>query len=138
MIPLTNLHAGRVVDQIKQNLIGIQNDLRRNAMTHKTMALEQSPTLSTLQTFVLDCANQYLRRLQWLIDLRANVSRRTRLQEGLSRIGLTEADVADVATALRQAAIALRDAPRGTYDEIISACDSVIAFVDAPESLWPE
>lgn len=137
-IPVTNLHKQRVADQIRQNLIGLQRDMLTNAITHKAMAQAQSPNLATLQTFVRDCALEYLRRLQWLIDLRADASKRARLVDALSKMGWTEADVTDVATPLRQAAVTLRDAPRTSYAEIISACDSLVAFVDAPESLWPE
>jgi len=137
-IPLTNLHKGRVVEQIKQNLIGLQNDMRRNAQTHKAMALAQSPPLEVLQSFVSDCAFSYLNRSQWMIDLRANTTKRQRLIDILTLMGWTETDLTDVAAPLRQAALALQSAPRTTFAEIITACDAVLVSIDAPESLWPE
>ena len=137
-IPLTTIHADRVVNQITQNLTGLQRDMVRNANTHKAMATAQSPPLATLQAFVADSAQEYLRRLQWLIDLRNDPVRRQRMVNILNQRGWTEADITDVATPLRQAAIALRDAPRSTYAEIITACNNLLATVDPPDSLWPE
>ena len=137
-IPLTNLHKGRVVEQIRQNLIGLQNDMRHNALTHRAMAQAQSPALAILQGFVADAAAAYLTRMQWLIDLRNAPVRRQRLLDILTLMGWTEADITDAATPLRAAAVALRDAPKTSYAEIVTACDAVLASVDAPESLWPE
>jgi hypothetical protein len=137
MIPITNLQNGRVVDQIRSNLMGLQNDMLRNAASHKAMALAQIP-LAQVQQFISDCAAEYLKRLQWLIDLRNDPVRRARLLAILTLMGWTENDITDVATPLRQAAVGLRDAPRTSYAEIIAACDSLTAFVDKPDSLWPE
>jgi hypothetical protein len=137
-ITQTRLHASRVVDQIRQNLTNLQIAMRRNAETHKAMAQAQSPSLSVLQTFVADCATRYLGNIQWIADLRADATRRTRMLNALTLMGWDESDIVDVATDLRNAALALQAAPINTYAEIIAACDAVIATVDAPESLWPE
>jgi hypothetical protein len=137
-IPLTNLHKGRIVEQISQNLVGLQNDIRRNAQAHKSMALAQSPDLATLQSFISDCVAEYLKRCKWIIDLRADPSRKARLLDALTKYGWTEADIVDVLTPMRAAVITLRDAPRTTYAQIISACDAVIVAVEPPDSLWPE
>lgn len=137
-IPLTRLHKARVVDQIRQNLVGLQQDMVRNAKSHKTMAAAQSPPRATLAVFVLDSATEYLRRLQWVIDLQNDPTRKARMIEILTSMGWTEADIVDVVVPLRQAAIALRDASKNTYAQIVAACDQLLAAVDAPDSLWPE
>lgn len=137
-IPLTNLHKGRIVEQIQQNLVGLQNDIRLNAFAHKAMAQAQSPDLATLQKYVADCVAEYLKRFKWVIDLRADPVRKARLLDALTKYGWTEADIVDVVTPMRAAVIALRDAPRTTYAQIVSACDAVIAAVEPPDSLWPE
>lgn len=137
-IPLTNLHKNRVCDQIRQLLMNTQRDLRNNALAHKAMAQAQSPSLATLQGFVSACALTYLANLQLIIDLRADPVKRQRLLDAIGLMGWTETDITDVVTSLRQAAIGLRDAPRTSYVEISSACDSLLAFVDAPPTLWPE
>ena len=137
-ITITAVHKRRLVNQIEQNLTGLQRDMHHNAVTHKAMAQSQSPNVDILATFVRDAALEYLRRLQWIIDLRANPIRRQRLVDMLASAGWTEQEVIDFVQELRNAAIALRDAPRTTYAEIIMACDQLLATVDAPESLWPE
>ncbi len=116
----------------------MQLDMVKNALAHKAMALAQSPNLATLQTFVRDTALNYLALLQRVIDLRDDPVKRQRLLDTLAKMGWTEADIVDVLTALRLVAIALRDAPRTTYAEIVIACDAVLASVAMPDSLWPE
>lgn len=138
MIPTTNLHAFRVLDQIRMTLINTQRDMIRNATAHRAMAVAQSPSVAVLRGFVNDAALAYLAHLQWIIDLRDNPVREQRLLDALAKWGWTEADVVDVVTSLRQPAVALRDASKTTYVEIISACDAVLAAVNAPETLWPE
>ena len=137
-IPVTAIHKRRIITQIENNITGLQRDMVQNALTHKTMAQAQSPSVEVLATFVTDAAIQYVRRLQWIIDLRTNATRRQRLIDMLTSAGWTEQEVIDTVQALRQPAIALRDAPKTTYAEITTACDTLLAVVDLPESLWPE
>ena len=137
-IPRTSLHDARVVDQIKQNLVQLQADMVRNAGTHKQMAQSQSPPLEELAKFITDCVEQYLRRLQWVIDLQKDPQRRGRMMAMINKLGWNESDINDVLVPLRDAAIALRDASRSSYAEIIAACDQLLASVEAPDSLWPE
>lgn len=137
-IAINSIGKRRIINQIEQNLTGLQRDMNNNARTHKAMALAQSPALSVLQSFIADCVASYQTRLQWVIDLRNNPVRRQRLLDMLASAGWAEQEVIDYVTALRNAAIALRDAPRSTFAEIITACDAMLAAVDLPESLWPE
>lgn len=137
-IPRTKIHLVRVVDQIRQNLVGLQRDMAENAAAHRAMALAQSPALSVLQGFLADCVTEYLRRLQWVIDLRNDPTKEARLLAVITLWGWTEDDIVDVVTALRQVAIGLRDAPRTTYAQIVTACEAVLAACDPPDSLWPE
>ena len=137
-IALTAIHKRRLISQIEHNLTGLQRDIHNNAVAHKSMALAQVPPLAKLQEFVTDSVQAYLTRLQWIIDLRNNPTRRQRLLDVLVAAGWSEQEIADYVTALRNAVVALRDAPRSTYAEIITVCDVVIAAVDKPESLWPE
>jgi hypothetical protein len=137
-IPLTNLHKGRVADQVAQNLVGLQTDMRRNATLHKSAAQAQSVPLDTLQTWVQTCALEYLRRFKWITDLRADPVRKQRLLDAIAAKGWVETDIVDVLTPMRQAAITLRDASKASYADIITACDAVLSAVEAPDSLWPE
>lgn len=137
-VPLTNLHKNRVVEQIRTVLMNLQTAMRNNAIAHKAMAQAQSPDLVTLQGFVSACALTYLGNLQWIIDLRNDPVKKQRLLDIVTLLGWTESDITSVVTPLRQAAVALRDAPRTTYAEIIAACDALLTSVDAPPTLWPE
>ena len=137
-IPDTRVQKEKIIRQILLNLTGLQHNMRANAQRHRAQALAANPDVVTLAGFVQDCALKYLERLQWLIDLRNSPARRQRLLDMLTQMGWLETDITDVASPLRQAAIALRDAPKTTYAEIISACDSLLAFVDPIDSLWPE
>lgn len=137
-ITITSIHKRRIIGQIEANLTGLQRDMRTNAVAHKAMAQAQSPDLATLQKFVTDAANEYLRRLQWVIDLRADPVKRQRLLDMLTSAGWVEQEIIDYVTELRNVAVALRDANLTTYTRIANVCQAVIDAVDAPESLWPE
>ena len=137
-IALTAIHKRRLITQIEHNLTGLQKDMHNNAITHRAMAVAQNPAVATLRAFVIDSANSYLTRLQWIIDLRNNVTRRQRLLDMLATAGWTEQEIVGFVTALRGEAVALRDASKNNYAQIIAACDSLLAVVDLPESLWPE
>lgn len=133
----THLHLKRVIDQIERNLIGLQNDIRNNAATHKAMAQAQSPDLATLQGFIADCLVQYNRRLGWLVTIRQHAQWPT-IRAAYVAMGGSEAAVVDVYTDIKAAVDALTVADVSSYAAIVIACDAVIATVDAPLSVWPE
>jgi hypothetical protein len=137
-ITLTNIHKRRLISQIEQNLTGLQRDMHNNAVGHRAMAVAQNPAAAELRGYMDDCANTYLARLQWIIGLRNAPERRQRLVDMLATVGWTEQEIVDYVTELRNAAIALRDATKNNYAQIIAACDAMLAAVDMPESLWPE
>jgi hypothetical protein len=137
-LPFTKLHGNRLLNQVLQNLIGLQVDIRQNAQRHRQMALAQSPNLVTLQGFVNDCVAQYQRRQQWLADVVTDGTRRQRLDDALARIGCTEADATDIYSYLNNVISQMAAASKATYADIITLCDNVLANVAMPESLWPE
>lgn len=137
-ITLSSLQKRRVFQQVEKNLVGLQLDMYQNAQTWKAMATAQNPPVATLRTFMNDGAAAYLTRLQWIIDLRNDANRRQRLLDILATQGINETEIVTYVTELRNAAIALRDAPKGGYAAMTTACDALLASVDAPESLWPE
>ncbi len=137
-ITLTAIHKRRLITQIEHNLTGLQRDMNQNARTHRTMARAEDPELAKLQAYVSDSATAYLTRLQWIIDLRNNPVRRQKLLDMLASAMWTEQEIVDFVVELRAVAIALRDAPKTSYAEIVGACNVMLATVDMPESLWPE
>jgi len=137
-IPQTKLHANRVLDQIMNNVIGLQRDMINNANTHKAMANAQSPAIATLRQFVNDAAASYLTRIQWGEDIINTPAKLTILQNTVARIGLAVSDITDITNALKTEATNLQNASKNTYAQIISACDVIIANINLPDSLWPE
>lgn len=131
-------HKDRVANQVMQNIIGLQGDMVRNAQTWRAMALAQNPPIATLRTFLNDAAGEYLRRLQWVIDLRADLVKRQRLLDILAQRGWDEQEVVDAVTELRNVAVQLRDAPKGNYSVIVTICDAILTSIEPVESLWPE
>ena len=106
----TLLHAGRVVDQIRQNLIGLQFNMVVNATTWRAMAVAQNPPLATLQTFMHDAATAYLTRLNWYTILQADPIKRQRVLDELARRGWSETDITDIGSALFAVATQLNGA----------------------------
>ncbi len=137
-IPKTKLHVGRVADQVYQNMLGLQRDLRRNATTHRAMAVAQSPTAAILRTFFQGAAASYTTRIGWFQSLNDNPARFAELTAELTRRGWTQADLLDPFNAIKTVVQAMNNATVNTYAQIITACDQILANVDAPDSLWPE
>lgn len=137
-IGIKAFHKERVANQVTQNIIGLQIDMVRNANTWKAMALAQNPPIATLRQYLNDAAANYLTRLQWVIDLRADAVKRQRLIDILTARGWDEQEVVDTVTTLRNVAVQLRDAPKGSYAVVITICDAILAAIEPAESLWPE
>lgn len=137
MITVRPLHFRRVADQIQTNLIQLQQDLRRNAQQHKAWAQAQTHPRALLVTFIADCVTQYVRRIAWVRDAFTGPNGAA-LIAYFATLGWTESETRAMLLELEGAVIALRDAPRATYANIVTACDALLAAVDPVPSLWPE
>ena len=137
-VPQTKLHANRVLDQIMNNVVGLQRDIAQNAQTWLAMANAQSPPVATLASFMNDAAAAYQARIQWGQNIIDTPARLTTLNNTLSRIGLALTDITDVTDALSSAASQLAAANKTTYAQIITVCNAIIAGINLPDSLWPE
>lgn len=137
-VPFTNLHSNRLLNQCLQNLIGLQIDIRRNAVAHRQMALAQAPDFATLLSYVNDSIATYQRRQQWLADIISDNTRKQRLLDALARVGCTATDATDLYNYLNNVVSQMAAATKNSYADIIALCDSVLANVGMPESLWPE
>src|SRR5678815_4380642 len=100
-VPQTKLHANRVLEQIMDNVVGLQRDMVNNATAHKAMAQAQSPDLATLQGFVNDCIAQYSTRLGWGDAIVNTPAKLTILTNTCTRIGLAVTDITDITNALK-------------------------------------
>ena len=137
-IAVSALHANRLVDQVQQNLVGLQRDLVNNAKAHAAMTAAQSPDLATLQGFWTDVIASYEKRLGWVTAMQADPVQFAHAQAALARSGLTLADVASILNPLSSAVTAMAAANVSSYAAISAACKAILAGVSPPLSLWPE
>jgi len=137
-VPQTKLHANRVLDQMMNNVIGLQRDIANNAQTWLAMANAQSPPVATIAAFMNDAAASYLARIQWGTDIINTPAKLTILNATLARIGLDLTDITDITTALSSAASQLAAANKNTYAQLVTICNTIIAGINLPDSLWPE
>jgi len=137
-VPQTKLHANRVLEQIMDNVVGLQRDMVNNATAHKAMAQAQSPDLATLQGFVNDSIAAYSTRLGWGDAIVNTPAKLTILTNTCTRIGLAVTDITDITNALKTVVTTMQGANKTTYAQIVSLCDTVITAVNLPDSLWPE
>ncbi len=142
-IRLTKINRGGPdgsVTRVRNLLVNMQRDMRNNAEIHKAAATIGSMPLDKCRRHVSDCADSYLRLLGHITAIRADATRNVEFVVRLNHVGLTEADVLDVFKPLQRAALVLKDAPKNTRAEIISACDALLAAVTPhevdPEKVW--
>ena len=136
-IPVTQVGILRTLLQIERNLTNTQRDMRNNAQTWRTMAVAQSQPIATLAGFMNGAAVTYKMHLGWIPTIQANAEW-PRIQALYLTMGGTAQEFIDLMTPLNAVANQLGPAPKTTYAEIITACDSIIAAINAPLSLWPE
>lgn len=132
------MHAFRILNQCMTNLVQLQRDVRSNAAAWKSMAQGQTQPIVTIAGFMTTAAAAYSTRLGWLDALQANTSLWNRVRTIWTVLGGTAADFNDIVTPLRAVANQLPLADKSSYAAIITACDQILAAVDAPDTLWPE
>lgn len=120
--------------QMMQATRNLAKSMRDNAQTHIAMANAQNPDVVTLGTFVKDCATSYNTILStartWVQNNNAQATAAVNL------IGATLADLNTYTTPLQTAATSLAAADVSTYAAITTACNSLLATVPAPNSIW--
>lgn len=137
-IPVTQIHILRLLLQAERNLSQLQGDMRGNAIAWKAAATAQSQPVATLAQWMNDAAAQYQIRLGWLVTAQADAANWARLSAMWTLIGGTGADFTGMTTPLQAVADQLGPVAKGSYAQIIGACDQIIAAINAPLSLWPE
>ena len=137
-VPVTQVSILRLMMQIEGNLTSLQRNMRDNASTWRAQALAQSIPVLTLAAFMNDAATAYQTRLAWLPTLQADAVNWPRVAALYVLIGGTGSEFNALTTPLNAVANQLGPAPKTTYAEIITACDQILAAINAPLSLWPE
>lgn len=137
-IPVTALHILRVLLQADQNLSGLQRDMRNNATAWKAAAQAASVPVGTLAQWMNDAATQYQTRLGWITTAQADATNWTKLSTMFATLGGTAADFTNTVNPLTAVANQLGPADKTSYAAIVTACDQILAAINAPLSLWPE
>lgn len=120
--------------QIMQATRNLARDMRSNAQIHVAMASAQSPDLETLAKYLNDCAANYLNIMAAATTWVQGNGPQTTAALGL--IGATTADLSSYTAPLKTAAQNLQAADKSTYAAITAACNSLIAAVPAPASVF--
>ena len=137
-VPVTQLHILRVMLQADQNLSGLQKDIRNNAQTWLAMANAQNPTVTVLAGYMNDAAASYQTRLAWVSAIQSDATNWPKIQTMAAVIGVTGTDFSGIVNPLTTVANQLGPADKSTYAAIITVCNSIIAAIPMPLSLWPE
>jgi hypothetical protein len=133
----TALQRERVLGQIINAMGDLRRSLRNNAAGYKTAAQNQTMTVADIAAGLNGTAAGAMTCLNQLLAISNDATRKAAVVEALTRRGLAWADAVADYQELRPIAVALRDASKTTYAEIVSACDAVLVL-PAADSLWPE
>jgi hypothetical protein len=135
-IALTDAHRKRMLEQVQMGVLNLQDSVARNAATHRQWAINEMP-LSELQEAIANTIQAYIRIRTRLRNFRNNVA-----DQAFADVG---ADIRLDLTVLRYTWEALSgfivtfdNMPKTTYEEIIAACDYLIANVNPAPSVWEE
>ena len=137
-VPITRLQIFRLILQIEQNFNGLQRDFRSNAAMWKGMATDQSQSVAQLAEWMNSAAYSYQQRLSWLGGLQANPAVWTKCAELWTILGGTGEEFDSLYIPFNVVATQLSTVDKSSYAAIISACDLILGYIDAPPSLWPE
>ena len=137
-IAQTAFHTFRVVNQLQQNLVGLQRDMRSNAVAWRAMATAQSPNVATLAQFTKDAATSYQTRLGWVLTYKNTSANWPAVTAMLTALGGNITDATTLYTQMKAVADQLAAANLTTFAQISTACDQILSAVQAPDSIWPE
>jgi hypothetical protein len=137
-IPITPLHASRLLFQVQTALTNMQADIPRNATAWAAMAQAQNPPFATVAGYIASAIASYQRILTQLQTLQADVSNGPRLTAELARVGLVASDLTGPANALQQGVTAMANFTINSYVDITTLCNAILAVISQPPSLWPE
>ena len=137
-VPITRLQILRLILQIEQNFNGLQRDFRSNAQAWKAAAQGQIEPIETIAAWMNTSAISYQQRLSWLGTLQANSAVWTKCEELWTILGGTGEEFNSLYTPFNVVATQLGTVDKSSYAAIISACDLILGYIDAPPSLWPE
>lgn len=138
-VPVTQVHILRLVMQIDTTLSNMQRSMRQNATTWKAQAQAQSVPRATLAQRMIDAGNSYLTLLNNITTLQANTTIWNRTRDMyVNNLGGLASDFSNFMTPLNTVATGLVNDDKSSYALIVTGCNQILSFIDAPPNLWPE
>lgn len=137
-ISVTSLHVLRLLLQMDTNLTQLQRDINQNAQQWLSAAQNQSQPLTMIQSAISSAVAQYNIRLGWITSLASDATNWPKVTTMLGILGGSLTEEQAYFTALKNAVAAIAVADISTYAAIVTGCNSLIASVPLPLSLWPE
>jgi hypothetical protein len=134
----TSFHTFRIVTQLMDNLVGMQANLRRNAQRWAAMATAQSPDIATLATYMHDGATTCQTRLSWILTYKNTSPNWPAVTAMFAALGGNIAEATTLYAQLKAVADQLANASITSYAQATTACNSILANVQAPDTLWSE
>ena len=133
---MANFEQLRLAFQTHQNLEGLRNDLRQNAQDYKQALADNKISVPACAEVMNGDAKEYLRRLQWQLDIINDSKRLDALNGGLIALGINPTEMESCIEDLGSAVLTLQSASKETLEEINAAADNVLASVPAHDSVW--
>jgi len=125
-----------MLEQVQNGVLNLQNSVASNAATHRQWAINEMP-LSELQEAIANTIQAYIAIRTRLRNFRNNVADQAFLNVGADiRLDLTS--LRDTWESLSGFIVTFNNMPKTTYEEIIAACDYLIANVNPAPSVWEE
>jgi len=137
-IGVTQIHIRRVLRQCDIALTNMHRDMRNNAIAWKTAATAQTTPQATLAGWMNNAAAIYQSTLAQFTALQADAVNWPKVRDMFITQGGSVADFTAMMTPMTAVANQLGPADKSTYAAIITACNQILAAVEAPLSLWPE
>jgi hypothetical protein len=127
-----------LVEQLVQILTRYRVGVRNNLIGFKTVAQAQAAPVEQLADQANKQADLVLDKVAKINAVVQDPAARAELDDGLQRAGYARADLAPRVIDLRDAAQALKAAPKTSYAELIAACDGFLTAIPPRRSFWPE
>jgi len=137
-IELTDAHRKRMIEQVQTGVLNLQDSVASNAATHKQWAISEMP-LAELQekiTRTIDAYEAIRARLRKFRDV--TIPADTQILAVGDKMSLTVQSLGVLGESVTAHIDAFDVMPKTTYEEIIAACDYLIANVNPAPSVWDD
>ena len=137
MIPANSYNLFDNVRQVSITLRHTQRDIHNHVRSWKNAARASTPI--PVISDVISAANKtFGENLAWISTLKSDKQNWPKIAAIFLVLGATDTDFHAVFDPLLDAVHQISAMDKSSYAAIISACDQILATINAPLSLWPE